>query len=203
MNTTAPGIVVAGGTEPFPQVTIYTGDGCHWCVKAKQYLAQRGVPYLERNVEADAAAAADAIRLSGRQGVPVIVVGEQVIAGFQRQALDAALHLAAPDAVTEARLPQAQDATAAALAAARIAWTPDQEATAARLARLVDVPALCGYLGQQLDYSPANCDHTLQHVTGFLAAQPPAETDPGAVLALLQLLGVSCDCGFASNICAR
>src|SRR3982750_3190173 len=102
MDTTVQGQVVMGDPGPFPQVTIYTGDGCHWCVKAKQYLAQRGGPYIERNVEADAAAAAEAIRLSGHQGVPVIVVGERVIAGFQRQALDAALNLGAPDAVTEA-----------------------------------------------------------------------------------------------------
>src|SRR4051794_6499681 len=95
MATTVQGHVVMGDPGPFPPVTIYTGDGCHWCVKAKQYLAQRGVPYLERNVESDAAAAADAIRLSGHQGVPGIVVGDQVIAGFQRQELDAALRLGA------------------------------------------------------------------------------------------------------------
>jgi glutaredoxin 3 len=186
-----------------PQVTIYTGDDCHWCAKAKQYLAQRGIAYIERNVETDAEAAADAIRLSGHRGVPVIVVGEQVIEGFRRRELDAALHLEAADAATEARLPPAQEAIAAALAAARLAWTPDQEATAARLVRLLDGPALCAYLGRQLDYSPANCDHTFRHVAAFLAAQPPAETDPATLFTLLQTLDIRCDCGVASNICAR
>src|SRR5205809_792217 len=49
----------ASGTRPgtFPPVTIYTADDCHWCGKAKQYLAARGVPYVEKNAQADPAAA--------------------------------------------------------------------------------------------------------------------------------------------------
>lgn len=200
MDTTT---ATAARSGSFPPVTIYTGDNCHWCGKAKQYLTQRGVPYIERNVEADEAAAADAMRLSGHRGVPVIVVGERVIAGFRRGDLDDALNLGAPDAATEAALPPAQDTTAAALAAARIAWTPEQEAAAGQFVQLMDAPALCGYLAQTLDYNLANCDHTLRLVTAFLADHPPADTDPAAVLALLHPLGVACDCSFVSNLCTR
>jgi hypothetical protein len=160
------------------------------------------VPYIERNVETDEGAAEEAIRLSGHRGVPVIVVGARVIEGFRRGELDAALDLAAPDAATEAQLPPAQDAIAAAIAAARLAWAPEQEATAAQFVQLVDVPALCGYLAQQLDYNLALCDHTLRHVGAFLAAHPPA-SDPAALFALLDSLDLSCDCRFISNICAR
>src|SRR5947209_4936568 len=84
------------GTEP--RVTIYTSNDCHWCGKAKQYLAQRGVAYREINVEEDDAAGATAMQLSGQRGTPVITVGTQVIVGFQRRALDAALALGALDA---------------------------------------------------------------------------------------------------------
>jgi glutaredoxin-like YruB-family protein len=184
-------------------VTIYTGDDCHWCGKAKQYLTQRGVPYIERNVEADEAAAAEAIRLSGHPGVPVIAVGERVIVGFQRGELDAVLHLGTPDAATEATLPPAQDTTAAAAAAARLAWTPEQELTAARFRQQVDAEALCGAVGQGLEYSLAACDHTFRYVGAFLSAHPPAAGDPAAILALLRSLGVECDCGYAINICTR
>src|SRR5689334_2984706 len=96
-------------TAERPVVTVYTSDDCHWCVKAKQYLAARGVPYTEKNVEADPAAAAEALRLAGQRGTPVITVGEQVIRGFQRRALDALLGLGAPDPATAAALPPAQD----------------------------------------------------------------------------------------------
>jgi glutaredoxin-like YruB-family protein len=190
------------GAETYPPVTVYTADDCHWCGKAKQYLAQRGVPFVEKNVEADAAAAQEAIRLSGHRGVPVITVGAQVINGFRRGELDAALGLTAPDAAAEAALPPAQD-TLAAAAAARIAWTPAQQATAATFAALVDAPALCEYVGRALDYNLTRCDHAFRHVTAFLAAHPPAGSDRDSVLTLLRSLGVQCDCGYAINVCMR
>jgi glutaredoxin 3 len=184
-----------------PAVVIYTSDDCHWCGKAKQYLATRGVAYTEKNVETDEAAGRDAERLSGQRGTPVITVGGQVIVGFQRRALDAALALGAADAATEAALPPAQDALAATLAAGKQAWTPEQQATAADFARIVDRSALCGYLGRKLDYSPANCDHTFRHVDAYLGAHPPAQ-GPDAARAMLRSLGVVCDCGYAMNLCS-
>src|SRR5689334_9888749 len=114
----------------FPPVTIYTSYDCHWCGKAKQYLAQRGVSYTEKNVEDDPAAAQEALTLTGgHRGVPVIAVGGQVIEGFRRGELDAALGLAALDATTAAALPIDQDTQVALVQAGRIAWTPAQEAT--------------------------------------------------------------------------
>jgi glutaredoxin len=191
------------GPGTYPPVTVYTADDCHWCGKAKQYLARRAVPFTEKNVEIDEAAAREAVRLSGHRGVPVITVGAQVIDGFRRGELDAALGLAAPDAATEAALPPAQDTLAAAAAAARIAWTPAQQTAAATFVALVDAPALCEYVGRQFDYNLAHCDHTFRHVTAFLAAHPSAGSDPGAALALLGSLGVQCDCGYAINVCMR
>ncbi|MFL5733874.1 MAG: glutaredoxin family protein [Chloroflexia bacterium] len=75
----------------YPLVTIYTSNDCRWCGVAKQYLAERGVPYTEKNVELDEAAGMEAIQLAGKRGTPVIVVGTSVIVGFQRDQLDAAL----------------------------------------------------------------------------------------------------------------
>src|SRR4051794_40491127 len=173
--------------EAGPQVTIYTSNDCHWCVKAKQYLAGRGVPYLEKNVEDDEAVAQEAFALAGQRGTPVITVGEQVIIGFRRRELDALLGLDAPDAATEAALPPAQDT----LAARRLTWTPAQEATADAVAQQLDRAALCGYLGGQLDYSPANCDHTFRHTTAFLAAHPPTGAGAETVLAALRSLDVT------------
>ena len=190
---------VAG--ESGPAVVIYTSDDCHWCGKAKQYLTVRGVAYTDKNVERDEAAAVDAQRLSGQRGTPVITVGDQVIVGFQRRALDAALALSATDATTEAALPPSQDALAAALAAGKQAWTPEQQATAAAFAQVVDRSALCGYLGRKLDYSPANCDHTFRYVRAYLGDHPP-ESGADAALAMLLSLGVACDCGYAMNLCS-
>jgi glutaredoxin 3 len=49
----------------FPPVTIYTASDCPWCGKAKQYLARRGVPFTEIDVETDEAAAHEVIARTG------------------------------------------------------------------------------------------------------------------------------------------
>ncbi len=63
---------------------------------AKRLLSQRGIVYQEKDVSRDRQAALEMIRLSGQQGVPVIVVDGQVIVGFNRPALEQALARSAP-----------------------------------------------------------------------------------------------------------
>lgn len=69
------------------QVVMYTTAQCPACVQAKQYFAQRGVSYEERNVQQSKTAAEEFQRLGGR-GVPLIMVGEKRVDGFNLQALD-------------------------------------------------------------------------------------------------------------------
>ena len=69
-------------------VTVYTTTTCPWCTRAKDYLRQKGVPYQERNIEHDPAAAQEVMRRSGQMGVPVITAGDEVIVGFDRARLD-------------------------------------------------------------------------------------------------------------------
>lgn len=72
-------------------VIVYTTTTCPYCASVKQYLESRGVAYTERNVERDAAAAAEMVRLSRQQGVPVTRIGDAIIVGFDRPRLDEAL----------------------------------------------------------------------------------------------------------------
>ena len=69
-------------------VVVYTTPACGYCYQAKEFLSQRGVPFTEHNVGADPAAAAEMVRLSGQRGVPVIMVDDQVVIGFDRPRLD-------------------------------------------------------------------------------------------------------------------
>ena len=71
-------------------VVIYTTSHGGYCVKAKQYLAQKGVAYQEINVENSSTAQAEFKRLGGN-GVPLILVGDRRIEGFDQAALDQAL----------------------------------------------------------------------------------------------------------------
>jgi membrane-associated protease RseP (regulator of RpoE activity) len=54
-------------------------------------LAQRGIKFTERDVSADPNAANEMVGRSGQMGVPVIVVDDEVIIGFNRDLLDRAL----------------------------------------------------------------------------------------------------------------
>lgn len=81
-------------------VRIYTTPTCPWCVRAKDYFKKNKIVYTEVNVAADAKARRELIEKSGQLGVPVIEVAREgqepvVIVGFDQEALDEALGLAA------------------------------------------------------------------------------------------------------------
>jgi glutaredoxin 3 len=86
---------MAVGTDA---VTVYTTSTCPWCTRAKDYLRQKGVPFQERNIEYDRAAAQEVAQRSGQMGVPVIIAGNDVIVGFDRPRLDALARRLAPPA---------------------------------------------------------------------------------------------------------
>ena len=68
-------------------VVVYTTPTCSFCHQAKAFLSRQGVPFVEKNVAADRRAAAEMVRLSGQQGVPVITVDGQVVVGFNQPRL--------------------------------------------------------------------------------------------------------------------
>ena len=69
-------------------VVVYSTPTCPYCRQAKDFLTQHGVPFVERDVAADPAAAAELVRLTRQRGVPMIIGDGQVIVGFDRPALE-------------------------------------------------------------------------------------------------------------------
>ena len=63
-------------------VTIYSTPVCHFCHMAKDFFKENSITYVERDVASDQAARAEMIDLSGQMGVPVIVIGDDLIIGF-------------------------------------------------------------------------------------------------------------------------
>lgn len=57
----------------------------------KEFLSQKGVPWTEKFVDSDRNAAIEMVRRSGQQGVPVTVMGDDVIVGFDRPKLEKAV----------------------------------------------------------------------------------------------------------------
>lgn len=79
--------------QPQPRVVIFTTPTCPWCRRAKQYLTQQGVRFREVDVTRDPSAARDLVRITGQTGVPVILVGNRPIVGFDKPQLDRLLNL--------------------------------------------------------------------------------------------------------------
>jgi glutaredoxin-like YruB-family protein len=77
-------------------VILYTTPTCGFCHQLKNYLGQRGVAYTEFDVSRNRDAAVEMVRISGQQGVPVLVVDGQVVVGFDRPRIDRLLAQSVP-----------------------------------------------------------------------------------------------------------
>lgn len=73
-------------------ITMYSTSWCGYCSAARRWFGERGWPFVERNIEQDEAAARDFRRIARPSGgVPVIVVGEQVLRGFDPARIERAV----------------------------------------------------------------------------------------------------------------
>ncbi len=70
------------------QIVIYSTPTCPICKRAKEYLAKKGIPYQEIDVAGDRKAAQEMIQKSGQMGVPVIIVDDELMVGFNQSKLD-------------------------------------------------------------------------------------------------------------------
>ena len=73
------------------KVTIYSATWCAFCHGAKQYLDKLGVKYDDKDVEADRQNAQECVDKSHQMGIPVLDIGGEIIVGFDRPKIDAAL----------------------------------------------------------------------------------------------------------------
>ncbi len=73
-----------------PRITLYSTSNCPHCRQAKQYLERRGLRFQILDVQRNARAQKAFARL-GARGVPLIVIGETHIDGFDKRRLDALL----------------------------------------------------------------------------------------------------------------
>lgn len=57
----------------------------------KEFLSRKGIPFAERDVSRDPNAAAEMMQRSGQRGVPVILVDDHVVVGFDQARLETLL----------------------------------------------------------------------------------------------------------------
>lgn len=71
-------------------VVVYTSSTCPYCTLAKEYLDEKGVEYSVKNVQKDPEARKELMDM-GHMGVPVVLIGDEEIVGFDKSKIDLAL----------------------------------------------------------------------------------------------------------------
>jgi len=70
-----------------PRVIIFTSSSCPWCNRVKQYLRQKRFRFREVNVERDPEGARE-LRRRNIMGVPVVLINNHPIVGFDQMKID-------------------------------------------------------------------------------------------------------------------
>lgn len=92
----------AGGAPAFPSapgkavVTVYGTSWCGACRAARQYFSERKIPFADKDIEADPAAARELAEKAAKMGiptdrVPVLDVRGRLLLGFDRARVEALL----------------------------------------------------------------------------------------------------------------
>jgi glutaredoxin-like YruB-family protein len=72
-------------------VKVFSTPVCPWCKKAKDWLKEHKIKFEDIDVSIDRKAREEMIDKSGQMGVPVIMIGKEVIVGFDEDAMKKAL----------------------------------------------------------------------------------------------------------------
>lgn len=142
ITTASVGTVAQGVQRPADtagQVILYRNASCGYCKRAAAYMSSRGIPFSERDINANSAWMGEYRAYGGNGGVPLLVFGSETMMGFSEAAFDQRYarmqQEAAPSRPAEA--PPASPASPAPVAAL---WQP--QAGEALQARLKQVPVL-------------------------------------------------------------
>lgn len=74
-------------------IIVYSTPTCPYCRQVKEFLAQKGVEFTDKNVATDMAAREEMKAKSNSLGVPVIDINGSIVIGFQRTKLEELLDM--------------------------------------------------------------------------------------------------------------
>ncbi len=69
---------VLDATREKTGIKLYTGDYCPYCLRVKNELERLGLDY--ETVNADADGRVEVVRLSGQRKIPIVTIGDEVLA---------------------------------------------------------------------------------------------------------------------------
>ena len=67
---------------------VYTTPTCQFCKMVKAFFHEKGIEFEEKNVAEDQALLKEMVDASGQLGVPVTIIGDQVVVGFDKKTLE-------------------------------------------------------------------------------------------------------------------
>ncbi len=73
------------------KVKVYSTPTCPYCAMVKDLLTRKGVDFEEIDVSKDMKAAEEMVKKSGQMGVPVTEMGDTIIVGFDKNAIESVL----------------------------------------------------------------------------------------------------------------
>lgn len=65
-------------------VTVYSTPTCHFCHMAKDFFKANNIPFTDFDVATDIEKRKEMVAKSGQMGVPVIVIDEKIVVGFNK-----------------------------------------------------------------------------------------------------------------------
>jgi glutaredoxin-like YruB-family protein len=71
-----------------PKIIVFTQPDCPPCRSVKVYLADKGLEFEERDVTVDQEAVRELVETYQSRSTPTIVIGENVMIGFDPEELD-------------------------------------------------------------------------------------------------------------------
>lgn len=69
------------------EVIVFTSNTWPHCHTVKEFLSQKGVEFIEKNVQTDPSARKELMQ-KGIMAVPVVVIGGETIVGFDRDRIE-------------------------------------------------------------------------------------------------------------------
>jgi len=76
-----------------PKVIVFSTPTCSWCTTVKQYLKKNNISFRSIDITKDERAAKDMIRRTKQQGVPVTLINNRPVIGFNKRELNNLLNI--------------------------------------------------------------------------------------------------------------
>ncbi len=77
-----------------PKVIVFSTPTCSFCNAAKRYFREKKIRFTDVDVSRDQRAARDMQRRTGQTGVPVILINNRPIIGFDKPKINRMLGIA-------------------------------------------------------------------------------------------------------------